>query len=215
MTEEKNKFLKSLIYPSAFVLLLWIIQLFTYVTSINLYNLGIHPRSLDGLIGIITGPLIHAGFPHLISNSIPMLILGTGIFYFYPNAAVKVVITIYFLTDIMVWLFARHVWHVGASGVIYGFLAFIFFSGIFRRDNRSIGLSLLVTFLYGGLIWGVLPGMKGISWESHLFGGLVGILTAFIFKRSDPYKKYDWEDEPDQDDSNDLEISYDKDKNDF
>ncbi len=215
MAEEKNKFLKSLIYPSAFVLLLWIIQLFSYITNINLYNLGIHPRSLDGLIGIITGPLIHAGFPHLISNSIPMLILGTGIFYFYPNAAVKVVLTIYFATDILVWLFARHVWHVGASGVIYGFLAFIFFSGIFRRDNRSIGLSLLVTFLYGGLVWGVLPGMKGISWESHLFGGLVGIVAAFIFKKSDPYKKYDWEDESDQDDSNNLEISYDKDKNDF
>ena len=102
----------------------------------------------------------------------------------------------------MVWLFARPVYHIGASGIIYGLLGFLFFSGIFKRDNRSIALSLLITFIYGGLIWGILPGMKGISWESHLFGGISGIVTAFIFRKEDPYIKYEWENEeeiPDND----------------
>jgi membrane associated rhomboid family serine protease len=89
----------------------------------------------------------------------------------------------------LVWLFARPVYHVGASGIIYGLLGFLFFSGIFRRDNRSIAIALLITFLYGGLIWGVLPGARGISWESHLFGGISGIVIAFIFQKARPLHK--------------------------
>ncbi len=114
-------------------------------------------------------------------------------------------------------MFAREVYHIGASGLIYGFVAFLFFSGIIRRDNKSIGLALIVTFLYGSLIWGVLPGVKGVSWESHLFGGIAGIAAAIIFRKTDPVKKYDWEDEDNEDDNNQgpLEISYDADKNDF
>ncbi len=170
---------------------------------------------LADLIGIFTSPLIHGGFSHLISNTAPLIFMGLGIFYFYPKAAYKVFAIIYFGTGILVWIFAREVYHIGASGIIYGFVSFLFFSGIFRKDNRSIALALIVVFLYGGLIWGVLPVEKGVSWESHLFGGIVGILAAFIFRKVDPPKKYEWEDEESEIPANKLEVSYDADKNDF
>ncbi|MCH9029654.1 MAG: rhomboid family intramembrane serine protease [Bacteroidetes bacterium] len=174
--------------------------------------MGIFPRNLFGILGIVTGPVIHANFSHLLSNTIPLMILGWAIFYFYPKASYKAFLFVYILTGVFVWLFARQVFHIGASGIVYGFVSFLFFSGIFRKDNKSIAIGLIITFLYGGIIWGVLPGQKGISWESHLFGGIAGVITAFIFKNVDPPKKYDWEDEEDDFNVDDLEVSYDPEK---
>ncbi|MFZ1281698.1 MAG: rhomboid family intramembrane serine protease, partial [Ignavibacteriaceae bacterium] len=155
------------------------------------------------------------GFSHLISNTAPLIFMGLGIFYFYPKVAYKVFTIIYLGTGVLVWIFAREVYHIGASGIIYGFVSFLFFSGIFRKDNRSIALALIVILFYGGLIWGVLPIEKGVSWESHLFGAIAGIIAAFIFRKVDPPKKYDWEDEESEIPANKLEVSYDADKNDF
>lgn len=217
MAEEKDKILasKSLLIPGAFVILLWIILIIQQVFSINFpYELGLLPRSLTGLIGIITSPLIHAGYTHLFSNTLPIFLLAAGIIYFYPESAFKVLTLIYVFTGVLVWLFARPVHHIGASGLIYGFAAFLFFSGIFKRDNRSIGLSLLVTFLYGGMVWGILPGQPGISWESHFFGGVTGIVCAFIFRKKDKHYRYDWEAEESDIPPNKLEISYDKENKD-
>jgi membrane associated rhomboid family serine protease len=213
LAEEKDKILvsKSLLIPGGFVVLLWIILIIQQFFSINFpYELGLYPRSLSGLLGIITSPLIHGGYAHLFSNTLPIFVLAAGIIYFYPESAFKVLTLIYLLTGVLVWLFARSVHHIGASGLIYGFAAFLFFSGIFKRDNRSIGLSLLVTFLYGGMVWGILPGQPGISWESHFFGGLTGIFCAFIFRKKDKHFKYDWETEESDIPPNKLEISYDK-----
>lgn len=210
MTNERKKFLFSASVPLIFVAFLWLIKIIETIFNISFANLGILPRYTSGLIGIITYPLIHENFNHLISNSVPILFLGTGILYFYPKASFKVFAIIYFLPGILIWFFGRTAYHIGASGLIYGFVTFLFFSGIIRRDNRSISLALVVTFLYGSLVWGVLPVDGKISWEAHLFGALSGILCAFIFKKSDPYKKYDWEDEPDDDKPDKLEISYDR-----
>ena len=210
MTGEKRKFLISLYYPLGFILFLWIIKIIEVTLYISFIQYGLLPHHLPGLIGIITYPLIHANFNHLISNSIPLLFLGTGLIYFYPNASLKVFLLIYFIPGILIWFFARPAYHIGASGLVYGLVSFFFFSGIIRRDNRSIALALVVTFLYGSLVWGVLPIDKTISWEGHLFGSLTGILCAVIFRKYDPPKKYDWEDEPDDDNHGKLEISYDK-----
>jgi membrane associated rhomboid family serine protease len=196
-------------------MLLWVIYLITYLFEIPTFKLGILPRNFSGLVGIFTSPLIHGGFSHLVSNSTPLIFMGLGIFYFYPKVAYKVFTVIYFGTGILVWIFAREVYHIGASGIIYGFASFLFFSGIFRKDNRSIALALVVIFLYGGLIWGVLPVEKGVSWESHLFGAIVGVITAFIFRKIDPPKRYEWEDEESDIPVNKLEVSYDADKNKF
>jgi membrane associated rhomboid family serine protease len=209
MTEEKKKFLFSLYVPLGFIFLLWIIKIIEVLFGISFAGLGLLPHHLSGLIGIITFPLIHASFGHLISNSIPLLFLGTGILYFYPHAAFKIFALVYFIPGIMLWFFARPGYHIGASGLVYGFVTFLFFSGIIRRDNKSIALALVVTFLYGSLVWGILPIDKTISWEGHLYGSLIGILCAFIFRKYDPPRKYDWEDEPDDDEP--AEISYNKD----
>jgi len=194
---------------------MWMVYLISLSLNLDLSRMGILPRDMIGILGIISGPVVHANFSHLLSNTMPLLILGWAIFFFYPKVSYKSFIVIYVLTGLFVWLFARQVYHIGASGIVYGFVSFLFFSGIFRRDNKSIAIALIVTFLYGGIVWGVLPGQKGISWESHLFGGIAGIITAFIFRKIDPQKKYDWEDEEDDFDVDELEVSYDPEKNKF
>ena len=213
--QNSKEFFRKLFIPLTFPVLLWVIYLVTHLLDISTYKLGILPRNFSGLVGIFTSPLIHGGFSHLISNTAPLIVMGLGIFYFYPKVAYKVFTIIYLGTGVLVWIFAREVYHIGASGIIYGFVSFLFFSGIFRKDNRSIALALVVIFLYGGLIWGVLPVEKGVSWESHLFGAIAGIIASFIFRKVDPPKRYDWENEESDTPVNKLEVSYDADKNKF
>lgn len=209
MSTTKTRISGKILLPLIFPLLLWIVFFVSELGTLNLDQYGVLPRHISGLAGILASPLIHGDFSHLFSNTIPLIILGTGIFYFYPHAAIKALAVIYLMSNTLVWLFGREVFHIGASGIVYGFVAFFFFSGVFRRDNKSIALALLVTFLYGSLIWGVFPGSQGISWESHLFGAISGILSAFLLRKIDPSKKYEWEDEIiDKDEK--PEISYDK-----
>ena len=196
-------------------MIMWMVYFISLSLNLDLSRMGILPRDMIGILGIISGPIVHANFSHLLSNTMPLLILGWTIFFFYSKVSYKSFIVIYVLTGLLVWLFAREVYHIGASGIVYGFVSFLFFSGIFRRDNKSIAIALIVTFLYGGIVWGIFPGQKGISWESHLFGGIAGIITAFIFRKIDPPKQYDWEDEEDDFDVNELEVSYDPEKNKF
>ena len=207
---------KNILLILSFPLILWVIHLLSLLLQIDLTRMGVLPRNFVGLLGIITSPLIHADFSHLISNTIPLIILGWIIFSFYPKLSFMLFIFIYLLTGLLVWIFARQVYHIGASGIVYGFVSFLFFSGIFRRDNKSIALALIITFLYGGLVWGMIPGLEGISWESHLFGAITGLIAAYLFRKIDPpAKKYEWEDDPDDFDVKDLEVSYDPEKNKF
>jgi len=186
--EEKTAFRKSLFYPVLFVSILWIIRLLEEHYHWHLAVLGIHPLSPDGLLGIITAPFIHSGFEHLASNTPPLLIVGTGLFYFYKEIALRVIGIIWLFTNFWVWLAARPDYHIGASGLIYGFVVFLFFSGIFRGDRRLLAISLLVTFLYGSLVWGILPVNQAISFESHLFGSIAGFLCAVYFRKEGPQK---------------------------
>ena len=214
-SEQKKNFSKILT-PLFFPVAIWIVHLLSLILNEDFTRLGILPRTFIGLLGIITSPLIHADFSHLISNTIPLIILGWVLFNFYPRVSYLLFFFVYFLTGLLVWIFARHVYHIGASGIVYAFVSFLFFSGIFRRDNKSIALALVITFLYGGLVWGMIPGWKGISWESHLFGAIAGLIAAYIFRNIDPpSNKYDWEEEPDDFNVKDLEVSYDPEKNKF
>jgi len=207
--KETRRVLTAFSFPALFVLLIVNIKLLEVFLKTNLTFLGIYPRSLSGLKGILFAPLIHANFNHLLSNAFPLLILGWAVKYFYPTVSEKVFALLYFVPGILVWIFARQAFHIGASGLIYGLGAFLFFSGVVRRDIRAIAVALLVVFLYGGMVWGVFPLDRHISFESHFFGLLTGFLLAFVFRKQDPYKKYDWEDEPEDWDKNDLEIKYD------
>lgn len=164
------------------ILLLWSVHSIGLLTGRSFSHFGIYPREVDGLKGIFLAPLVHSDLEHLLSNTFPFFILTATIYFFYKKVAVPSFVMIYILTGFVVWLFARPVYHIGASGVVYGLMSFILFSGIFRRNIKSIVLALSVTVLYSGYFYGLLPLKDGISWESHLFGALVGVLVAYVFK---------------------------------
>jgi len=198
MINKKSVFYRFF-YPTLFVTILWVIKVIELTLHISFAYYGLLPRTLSGLMGILTSPLIHSSIHHLFSNSIPLLILGGIIFYFYKAIAFQVFFWIYSITGLWVWIAGRAVYHIGASGLIYGFVAFLFFSGLFRQDKRLLALSLLVTFIYGGLIWGILPLQQGISWESHLLGFIAGAIIAFFFRKEGPkIERFKWEDEEDE-----------------
>ena len=183
-----------------FVALIWLIQLLNWGLDLELERFGVRPRQLAGLPGILLAPLLHGSFAHLGANSLPLLVLGTGMLYLYPNSSLKVIPAVYLGPGIAVWLFARASVHVGASGLVYGLVSYIFVAGVIRRDRRAIAASLLVSFLYGSLAWGVLPIEPGVSWETHLAAALIGLVLAIALRRLDipPRKRYAWEDEQDE-----------------
>jgi len=142
--------------------------------------LGIKPRSLEGLPGILFAPIIHGNLSHLISNTLPLLFLGTTLFFFYERIGRTVFLRSYFITNILVWLFSpRLSYHIGASGLIYGLSAFLIVFGLLRKNFISLVISVVIILFYGGRFYGVLPLDPHISWESHLAGALVGTVTAF------------------------------------
>lgn len=175
---------ESITYPLTFVGILWIQLLMQYIFGLHFGAYGILPRHTDSLVGIITAPMVHADYAHLLSNSIPLLVFGVAIFYFYRNVALQSLLLIYIFTGLAVWGFARSgSYHIGASGVVYGMWAFILGMGIFQRNIKSIALALLmISFYGGGMVAGMLPDQPGISWESHLFGALVGTIVAYGFR---------------------------------
>lgn len=192
----EKRALKVFISTSLFIFLLWVIKIIESVFKVEFYYAGIYPRKLYGLTGIITSPLLHSDFSHLISNTGTLFILMFTLFYSYKKSALYVTIIIWFLTGLSVWLFGRQAYHIGSSGILYGYLSYLFFLGVFRKEAKAIAISLLVTFLYGGLVWGILPTKPEISFESHLAGFLSGLLCAVLFRNFDDYKpKYEWEED--------------------
>ena|ERR1017187_647939 len=193
---KTRKFFRLISFPLLFIVLLWAVRFADFAFDLNLVKWGIYPRRVSGIPGILFGPLIHANNLHLISNSVPLLFLGLILFSFYKEVAFSAFYWIYFTTGIWVWLAGREAYHVGASGLIYSFVCFLFYSGIFRRKKSLMAISLLMVFLYGSLIWGVLPFQEKISWESHLLGAVAGLIVAFFLRKEGPQKEiYDWESE--------------------
>src|SRR5206468_3667499 len=141
-----------------------------------------------GLIGVFFAPLLHGSFVHLFSNTFPLLILGSTMYFFYPRAGNRIFFFSYFITDILVWVFARPSIHIGASGIVYGIAFFLFFIGFFRKDFISVAISVITVFFYGGIVFGVLPGQPFVSWETHLIGAFVGLSCAFYFRRPKPIR---------------------------
>jgi len=193
--QEQFKFSPGVIgYPIAFVLLIWIVFWFEIRFNVNLNKHGIYPKSFSGLQGVVFSPFIHSGIKHLYSNSIPLFVLSTALFYFYRPIAWKVLGYGILMSGLLTWSIGRPSFHIGASGLIYVLFSFTFFKGIFAKHYRLIALSLLVIFLYGSMVWSILPIQEGVSWEGHLSGLLTGLLFALIFRReiAKP-KKYIWE----------------------
>jgi membrane associated rhomboid family serine protease len=183
-----------------FVALIWLIDIVNWALALELQRFGVRPRQLAGLPGILLAPLLHGGPVHLVANSLPLLVLGTGMLYLYPNSALTVLPAVYLGPGIAVWLFAGGSVHVGSSGLVYGLASYVFVAGVLRLDRRAIAASLLVSFLYGSLVWGVLPIQPGVSWQTHLAAALIGLTLAIALRRLDipPRKRYSWEDEEDE-----------------
>jgi membrane associated rhomboid family serine protease len=182
--------------PLYFTLGIWFIHIVQTVFKLDWGWWGIYPREGFGLRGIVFAPLLHAGWEHLASNSLPFLVCATMIVYFFPRVALRAFVVIYFVTGFCVWLFARTgVYHVGLSYVVYGLVSFIFWTGIFRRSLRSIILALIIVTLYSGMFTGVLPTteilQRNISWESHLIGGIIGILAAYFYKEEVEHDEFE------------------------
>jgi membrane associated rhomboid family serine protease len=184
MNNQSLPSLRRLSFPIGFVGMLWVIHLLQVITGLDLRTLGVFPGHVEGLPGILTSPLIHGSWEHLFYNSVSFLILGVVIFWFYPRIAFRSIVWLYLLSGLGVWFFAQpNSYHIGASGVVYGMVSLVFWNGIFRRNVKSIVLALIVLVLYAGFFEGIVPGKEGISWESHLLGGIAGIVLAWIYRR--------------------------------
>ena len=169
------------------------IKLFESKMGMSFSDYGVFPRTLSGLKGLFFGQFIHGDWEHLFYNSAPFLLSTMALFFLYPRAAINSFMICFFAPGVLVWLFARPSFHIGLSGVNYALLAFLFVSGLMRRDTRRMAISLLVVFLYGSMIIGLFPVQQGVSFESHIAGSVIGVIVAFIFRKSDPRKKYSWE----------------------
>lgn len=167
-----------------FTLLIWIVFLFEWVLGARWSYLGVLPRHEDGLWGILFSPMLHGDWGHLLSNTPPLFALTFLLFFFYRRIAWSAFGLVYLLSGVGLWLFGREVYHIGASGVIYGLVALLAWNGIFRRNVKSIAIALVVVVYYGGMFAGILPGETGVSWDGHLLGALAGILTAWVFRGS-------------------------------
>lgn len=219
MKPEVKTAFKSFVPPFLFVLVLWIVKFAEDFFKIELGYYGVFPRSISHLHGIVTTVFIHANYEHLLSNSIPLLILGTALIYFYKEVWKKVFLIVWILGGFWLWLGGRENFHIGASGLVYGLAGFLFFSGIIRRHTGLMAISMLVVFLYGSMVWGIFPLFRDMSYEAHLSGGVAGILCAFLFRNEGPQRKvYEWEDETEdeaeenisseQSEENDTQINY-------
>jgi membrane associated rhomboid family serine protease len=187
MKDASFKFSKKvLLIPILAVVVIWFIYYIEIRFGFNFNKYGIYPKTLKGLRGVFLSPFIHSNTKHLFNNTIPLVVLLSGLYYFYQKIATKVLLTGLLLSGLLTWSFARPSYHIGASGIIYLLVSFIFFSGIFRKHYRLIALSLIVVFLYGSMVWYIFPVEERISWEGHLSGFLVGFLFAFIFRRMGP-----------------------------
>jgi len=177
--------------------LLWLILIVDTVLGLGLNHYGLRPRHLDGLLGVLTAPLLHGGAEHLFSNTLPLLISLTTLLYLYPKSAMRVIPVIWMGSGLLAWIVGRDSLHIGASGLIYGMLSYVFVGGILRMDMRSVAVSVMVWFLYGSMIWGVLPIRPDTSWELHLAGAIMGVALAIAYRKWDvmPVKRYHWEDD--------------------
>jgi len=199
VTDKNNFEIKRMLYaaffPCILLIILWMMRFWEWNFQTNMHWLGIYPRTLSGLPGILTEPFVHANVKHLFSNSIPLFVLSWCLFYFYKDTGYTVFPILWIFSGLITWCIGRGSWHIGASGLIYGLAFFLFFSGIIRRHIPLMAISILIVFLYGSIVWYMMPVWEqieeSISWEGHLSGAFSGFLCAFAFRKYGPQKPED------------------------
>lgn len=204
---EKKRIWLALLPAIVFVALVWLSFLldFSGALGTDMRRLGILPREAKGLMGILFSPFIHSSFSHLLSNSLPLLILICFHFYFYSKIAFKSFIFLWLISGFITWCIGRDAYHVGASGVVFSLVFFLFFSGLFRKYIPLIALSLIIAFVYGSSVWSIFPFAEyvdtKISWEAHLSGAVSGFIVSLIYRKYGPQKpEVVWEEEENEDD---------------
>ncbi|CAM1334965.1 rhomboid family intramembrane serine protease [Tenacibaculum aestuariivivum] len=184
-TDTQLKYSNNIfLLPFIYVFLIWFVYWIEIKFGFNFNKFGILPRELNGLIGILTGPFIHGDTSHLFNNSVPLFVLASCLYYFYNKVALKVLVFGGLLTGFLTWAIARESYHIGASGIVYLLFSFVFFSGIIKKHYRLVAVSLITIFLYGSMIWYVLPIKDGMSWEGHLSGFITGFLLSILYRKS-------------------------------
>lgn len=202
--QERNKFINAIFYPTIFVVVISLIHFVQYAFDFNWYQYGIYPKEISGLKGIVTSVFIHGDFNHLFNNAIPILILGSSLFYFYKPIAIKIVVWIVLMGGFWTWITAREAYHVGASGLIYGLFSFLLVSGFIRLNKQLIALSFIVVLVYGSMVWGIFPIKLEISFEAHLWGFISGVVLAIFYRKEGLQKEiFVWKEEAEEDDSED------------
>ncbi|WP_299125528.1 rhomboid family intramembrane serine protease [uncultured Winogradskyella sp.] len=205
MSSEQFKYSNNVIlYPLMILFSIWLVFWYQVRIDYSIKAFGIRPQKLEGLLGIFTSPFLHGDIGHIYNNSIPLFVLSLALFYFYKKIAWKVILYGILISGFLTWLIASNGNHIGASGLIYVLVSFVFFKGIFAKHYRLIALSLIVIFLYGSMIWYVFPIKAGMSWEGHLSGLITGLVFALIFRKqvAKP-ERYKWE-QSDYDEEDDL-----------
>jgi len=192
--KERAALFSILFIPFLFLLIMWLVKIIEHTFHFSFIQFGVYPQSLNGLKGILLSPFIHKDFTHLLNNSYPIVILGGMLFSFYKKIAPQLFLWLFFISGFWLWIIGRPSFHIGASGIIYALASFLFISGIIRKNPRLSAVSMVIIFLYGSMIWGILPTKEPISWEGHLSGFVAGILVAIFYKNEGPKrKKYQWE----------------------
>lgn len=204
--KERKKFLGSLIIPLILVVLMWLVKIIEVSLGVHFGRWGVIPHTTQGLIGILTLPFLHGSWEHLLSNSFPILVLGTALYYCYPSLANRVLLITYLASGLITWCIGNpDTTHIGASALVYGLNLFLITSGFIRGNRMLIVIALIMVFLYGSFIWGMIPSLaipQNISWEGHLSGAIIGVLLAFFLRNEGPQKEvYHWEDEEDETDA--------------
>jgi len=203
---ERRKFLGSLIIPLILTAMMWTVMIIEVSLGINLNHYGLIPHTLQGLIGIFTFPFLHGSWEHLMANSVPIIVLGTALFYFYPTLAHRVLLVSYIASGLLTWCLGNpSTTHVGASALIYSLNLFLIVSGFIRGNRQLTVISLIMVFLYGSFIWGMIPSLarpQNISWEGHLSGAIIGVVLALLLRKEGPQKEvFHWEEDENENDS--------------
>jgi membrane associated rhomboid family serine protease len=178
---------EALIYPFLLLIAMWLVYWAQHLFLFPFHELGVLPRTVSGLKGILFMPLIHSPseIQHIVSNSIPTFVLTATLIHFYKPIALRVFVLLWIMTGTFLWVYAENTgsYHIGISGVIYGLASFLFTSGVLRRYLPLQAISLFVVFVYGSMVWGLFPMEQRVSWEGHLMGFLSGIFLAVVFKK--------------------------------
>lgn len=163
--------------------IMWAIQILNFLLGYQLNQFGILPRSPMGLTGLITAPFLHGSFTHIILNSVPFFVLSLLVLMNGLNRYLNVTFMLAVFGGLAVWVFARPGYHVGASGLIFGYFGYLLSYGIFNRKFMDLLIAIVVFVAYGGMVWGVLPMKTWVSWEAHLFSMLVGLVLGKVMAR--------------------------------